>query len=367
MGCAGLSLAIHLARSGQFSDKRILLVDREEKNRNDRTWCFWETGAGPFEDIVFQSWEKAWVRDEAWERCLELVPYRYKMIRGIDFYNYCLEQFQAHSNITLLQANVDGVVDDGETATVHTSAGPFTATVVFNSILFEKPVLKKKQHFLLQHFRGWVIETEDPRFDPAIATLMDFRVSQHAGTTFVYVMPFTERKALVEYTLFTAARLQPEEYEKGLRDYIHQQIGTAAFTVLDEEDGVIPMTDYRFPKGTPRVVQIGTAGGQTKASSGYTFRFIQKHSAAIVGQLLAGKTPLLSSAAGRFHFYDRVLLDILGRNTFPGHRIFSTLFKKNEPQRVLRFLDNESSLGEELKLISSLPAGPFAAAALRTL
>jgi lycopene beta-cyclase len=60
-----------------------------------------------------------------------------------------------------------------------------------------------------------------------------------------------------------------------------------------------------------------------------------------------------------------VFLNILSRNKIPGKKIFTKLFKKNKPQVVLRFLDNESSLGDEFKIISSLPAVPFLGAAIR--
>ena len=114
--------------------------------------------------------------------------------------------------------------------------------------------------------------------------------------------------------------------------------------------------------------QIGTAGGQTKASSGYTFQFIQKQSAQIVDYLISGKSlRQLPATPKRFRFYDNTLLHILYHNKLPGDKIFTRLFKKNKPQQVLRFLDNESSLKEELKSISTLPTLPFLKAALKQL
>ncbi|MGK2863000.1 MAG: lycopene cyclase family protein, partial [Chitinophagaceae bacterium] len=133
------------------------------------------------------------------------------------------------------------------------------------------------------------------------------------------------------------------------------------------EFGVIPMTNEKVDFGSD-VWQIGTAGGQTKASSGYTFQFIQKQSQQIVEYLISGKSLLaMPRTAKRFGFYDHTLLDILYNNTLPGKEIFEQLFKKNKPQQVLRFLDNESSLFDELKIISSLPTWPFLKAALRQL
>ncbi len=52
-GCAGLSLAVRMIQSGKFANKKILLADADTKNKNDRTWCFWEKQEGLFEPIVY--------------------------------------------------------------------------------------------------------------------------------------------------------------------------------------------------------------------------------------------------------------------------------------------------------------------------
>ncbi|HRG94308.1 MAG TPA: lycopene cyclase family protein, partial [Chitinophagaceae bacterium] len=137
--------------------------------------------------------------------------------------------------------------------------------------------------------------------------------------------------------------------------------------ITEIENGIIPMTNYRFPAVDGRIIFLGTAGGQTKASSGYTFQFIQKHSARLVNSLIKKGNPFVSRPGGpaRYRFYDSVLLHVLKNGLVPGDKVFTDLFKKNKPQRVLRFLDNESSLGDELKIVSSLPTWPFLKAAIR--
>ncbi|HYO20786.1 MAG TPA: lycopene cyclase family protein, partial [Flavisolibacter sp.] len=137
------------------------------------------------------------------------------------------------------------------------------------------------------------------------------------------------------------------------------------YKVTDQEFGIIPMTNHKFTPGQNKIVNIGTAGGQTKGSSGYTFYFIQQHSKAIVAQLIKSGKPFLPKPAPRFHFYDSVLLHILQHNTLPGKQIFSTLFQYNRTADVLTFLNNESSLTQELKIISSLPTMPFLKAAIQ--
>lgn len=365
-GCAGLSLALHLIHSGKFSDKKTLIVDRDAKRNNDRTWCFWETEPGLFEPVVYKKWQQAWFHGKEISRLLELRPYEYKLIRGIDLYNYCFDIIGKQKNFEFIPGEIEKINED---ASIVVNGQRFESDYIFSSIIFEKPTLKSNQYFLQQHFKGWTIETAVAVFDANKPVLMDFRVGQDQGTTFVYVMPFSETQALIEYTLFNDQLLEKQQYDDGLKDYITKFLKIDSYKIIEEEFGVIPMTNYRFPARNGKIINIGTAGGQTKASSGYTFRFIQKHSDALVQQLVRFGNPFLKKpvSSPRFHFYDSTLLHILSHHQLPGERIFSHLFKKNKPQQVLRFLDNESSLKDELKIISSLPTMPFLKAALKQL
>lgn len=366
-GLAGLSLAVHLLRSGKFTDKKILLIDNKEKNTNDRTWCFWEKESGLFEEIVYRKWNHVWFHSENFSRLLDLSPYEYKMVRSIDFYNYCFNIIRQQENFEIHYTLVESVHSNYEGNWVLAGGKKITATYIFNSIVFQKPALKKKEYWLLQHFKGWVIESRENLFQPAHATLMDFRMEQKHGTTFIYIMPFSENTALIEYTVFSPTILQHEQYDEGLKNYINRFLKTRNYSILQEESGIIPMTNHRFTSHSENLINIGTAGGQTKPSTGYTFRFIQKHSELIASQLMKTGNPPPAPVKNRFNFYDSVFLDILYNNRVPGTKIFTALFKNNTPRHVLRFLDNESRFSEELKIISSLPAAPFLRAALKRL
>ena len=353
-----------MIRSGQFSDKKILLVDKEKKNKNDRTWCFWETGPGLFEPIVHKSWQRAWFHNESFSSLLPFSPYTYKLIRGIDFYEYCMEEIGKQPNIEVIVGEVQQIASDEQETYALVENKRIDAQFIFNSILFEKPVLKKKEYYLQQHFKGWIIDTPQDVFNTEEATLMDFRTDQRHGTTFVYVMPLAPNRALVEYTLFTEKLLQSQQYDEGLRNYIQQHLFNGHYNIIEEEFGVIPMTNYRFPLRNNNIVNIGTAGGQTKASSGYTFKFIQKNSAVLVNELINSGHPFLKPPKRKFRFYDSILLQTLHENQQLGKTIFSDLFKNNKPHQVLKFLDNETSLKEDIKIISSLPPLPFIIAAI---
>lgn len=367
-GASGLSLLMRLIRNGYLEKNRVLLIDKEEKVQNDRTWCFWETKAGFFEDIVYRRWSKLDFFSSDFSGLLTIAPYQYKLIRGIDFYTYCFDAIRTHPNITWWKTSVQSISATAQGVRIKTEGEEerwYAGAQAFSSIPVSVTNQPNAIH-LLQHFKGWVIQTEHLCFDPARATLMDFRISQQHGTAFVYVLPFSEREALIEYTLFTPSLLQPQQYDEGLKDYLQQYLQLGGYTVKEQEFGVIPMTNMRFPRRVNGVFQLGTAGGQTKASSGYTFQFIQKQSDRLAAALLRGESiEETGKTAARFRFYDEVLLEVLYRQLYPGHRVFARLFQANTAARVFRFLDNESSLPAELRLISSLPTWPFLKAALQ--
>jgi len=379
-GCATLSLLTRLIESGACADKRFLIIDPSDKRSNDRTWCFWEKGSGYFEKLVHHEWGTLDFKQAEFSGELDMGGYRYKMIRGIDFYEYCLRVLHASGQVDFLQ---DEITDSrGEIPNSHgemlfltgKKTGKFgvKTDLLFNSI---PPELGKKQPRvvnLLQHFKGVVVESNQFNFDPNRATLMDFRVSQAEGTTFIYVLPLSKNTALVEYTLFTASLLTPEQYNQGIANYIKEYLGVSDYKIVEEEFGIIPMTTQQFPWYVNGAFNLGTAGGQTKGSSGYTFQFIQKRSAQLASllqnssdwSLLKSTLEKLPGDAPRFQFYDRVLLQVLAANYCPGDKVFATLFEKNPAHRVFQFLDNETNLLQELHIISSLPTWPFLKAAL---
>ena len=135
---------------------------------------------------------------------------------------------------------------------------------------------------------------------------------------------------LIEYTVLSKELLRPEQYDKELTDYISKFLGIDNYSINEEEFGVIPMTNEKF-QFSGQGWQIGSAGGQTKASSGYTFQFIQKQSQHITDYLVAGKSlNELPVAHGRFRFYDNTLLHILYHNKLPRRQNFFCLIQKKQ-------------------------------------
>lgn len=361
-GCAGLSLAVRIANTPALAGKKLLLIDKEPKTKNDRTWCFWEKGDGYFENIVHHRWKQLWVRHPKGTIDLELGGYQYKLIRGIDFYRNAFAELKKSPQVKILFGNVENI--DATTAKVIVDGVAFTAAQIFSSILLSEPSLRQGQHYLLQHFKGWWIEATADCFDETAADLMNFNTSQHYGTAFMYMLPVSNRRALIEHTLFTADTLQDEAYNQALKEFIATQLGLTDYRITETEFGIIPMTNMQFPRKTGKLCFIGTAGGQTKASTGYTFQFIQKHSEAIVQNLLAEKEPGDALPAGRFAYYDSVLLNVLVEGKLPGDEVFLSLFLKNKAKNILAFLDNDTSFLQELRIMNSTSKSIFIPAAL---
>jgi len=362
-GCASLSIILRMIHSKKFSEKKILVIDREIKTKNDRTWCFWEQEPGFFEDVVYRKWNEVFFKTTGIDSIpLEMGNYQYKMIRGIDFYKKCLSEIELQKNIDLIYGEIsfEETIDKTIKIKINTEVLLHDSnTIIFNS-LYSPSKKQKHKFYLLQHFKGWIVESNDNFFNAEQVTLMDFRVKQNHGTTFVYVLPLSSTKALIEYTLFSENVLTEEEYSKELKLYLEEFLELNNYTIAEEEFGIIPMTNENFPYYKNGMYFIGTAGGQTKASTGYTFRFIQKQADEIVAQLVSkGNPPKKIKSKKRFLFYDNTLLRILSKKLLEGKFIFSILFKKNKASDIFKFLDNESTLGEEMKLLNSLPKKIF--------
>jgi lycopene beta-cyclase len=367
-GAAGLSLACQMIQS-PLRDRSILIVDKDAKDRNDRTWCFWADRPTPFDPIVSCSWSRLRFMSRTYANVVDLQPYRYQMIRGIDFYRFARQELAAFPNVEFLHGTVERIADGDDYATVSIDGRTCHARWVFDSC-FQLPSFvpdRTRYHYLHQRFAGWEIETPGAAFDPRIPTLLDFRTPQHGAIRFFYVLPLSARRALVEYVANTAPRQVDKDETSALQNYLHTVLEITDYRILAREGGASPLTDYPFPRRAgQRVIRIGTAGGRIKPTSGYAFMRMQDDSAAIVRSLLRRGHPFdLPPSSRRYRLYDAILLDLMAHHSADIGPIFTALFQHNPIRRVFRFLDEAGSLWENLLLIASLPPRRFVQALFR--
>lgn len=369
-GMSGLSLAYYLSMEPSLAEHKILIIDPEKKHKNDRTWGFWENGSSVFDPILSAQWSKVRLKgSEGAIHLLNLENYSYKLLRGIDFYDFVLAHLSKCENIKFAYETVLSINELKNGALVKTAVGDFFANWVFDST-FKLNLKDAANQNMLQHFKGAVIECKEDTFDSTLPDLMDFSVPQHDGEArFIYVLPFTARRALIEYTVFGEELLSQETYDRELFQYLDKNINSS-YEVLEEEFGVIPMSDVptaEFP--SEHVIRIGIAGGSTNPATGYTFANTQKRLRELVKFLIENGTPIKKQSlwSKRHTLYASVLLNVLLKKRLPAAKVFEELFVKNTPSQVFKFLGGETTFIEELKIMSSTRIKHFGAAAIEVL
>ncbi|KUJ44705.1 lycopene cyclase family protein [Micromonospora maris] len=363
-GAASLVLAA-LARHG-VRDLRIAVVDPVHRRGQDRTWAFWDRPGNDLDELLSASWSRVEVVTAERQRVLDVAPLRYAMLRSSPIYDRAAEA-ERLLGVTRVVASADTVTDHGDGVLVGGTDGPaLRAGWVLDSR--PRPPERPGRTNWLQHFRGWWLAADRPLFDPTRAVLMDFRTPQPTrGVSFGYVLPVSSRYALVEYTEFSPHLLTGAAYDRALGGYCDLLgLDPARFTVGEVENGVIPMTDGPFvARPSPRVVRLGTAGGATRPSTGFTFAAMYRQADQVARALAAGGPPVPGPAyPPRHRWMDAVALRALDRDLVDGPAFFARLFDRNPASRVLRFLDGATTVAEDLAVMNSTRLVPMAAAAV---
>lgn len=366
-GLAGLQLALKMADDAFFSDKHIALIDPSKKDENDKTWSFWETAPSNWHNLPYKTWKKATIFSSKKTIDLQLSPYTYKSIRGIDFYNYAKSELKHHKNIHFILDEVISISDTSKIV-VNGKKHKFTAGHVFDSRIPLEFYTKNKSININQHFKGIVIKTETEAFDADRLTMMDYRLKDGPQTTFTYVLPFSKHEALVEFTYFTENTVDESVYNAFIEKYIKTYLEIDSYEILESEQGNIPMSTFPFDGfNTKNITKIGTGGGWVKPSTGYSFRHTEKKVAILVENIKANNIPSKNLFKRKYKFYDKVFLKVLKDENHKGEWIFQQFYDKNSIETMFRFLDEESTFWEEFKIMSSLFSWSFIKAFFKTL
>lgn len=387
-GLAGASLAWRLA-APKFSGLRVIVLEPRRTFEDDRTWCSWRTQSHPFSDDVLTSWRRLEIR---WPGgATEIRPSAaYDCLPARRFYDRVLPRLDAAPNISLRlgtraldvrvrEAEISGHRSGAGSVVVESNHGRIEAACVFDSRPPEPP-----SGSLVQHFAGWEIEADEPCFDSQCATLMDFDVVQDHSIHFMYVLPITSRRALIESTWIEPGPGRRVDYERHMRSWIASRATAASWRVLREERGSLPMTTAPmttvpmttalgqgagFSRRPSRHVAIGMRGGALRPSSGYAFLRVQQASDQLAAQLERSRwrrrgvrPPRVDRRLDRF--MDRVLLRHLSRHPASAPDVFAALFEGCETDRLVRFLSGSGGWRDRWAVMASLPTAPFVSASL---
>ena len=373
-GCSGLSLCYYLLEEG--IDAPILILDRRQTFEDDRTWCFWDVESTPFTHLALKEW-RSWVFVSAGGSVTQTTSqYPYKFLAGRDFYEHALARLAESPNVTLrLGEKVGGYTEENGEALVETSDGIIRARHVFDgrglipgSLEFEEA--RRRSVWVPQKFLGLRIQTERPVFNPERCTLMDFSVDQARGLRFTYVLPVEEREALVENVYLSEAEVTMGKHRTEIEAYLEHSYGLKSgdYEILGEERGYIPMTDYTFPRRLgERVYNIGTLGGETRPSTGYTFLRIQRYCRELAAAIASGGEPPDNVHPWRLDLLDALFLRFVRERPKECPEIYRRMFVGVAPDSLVRFLTERSTPLDEARLIAALPKTPFLKLTGRTL
>ncbi len=367
-GASGLMLAYRMANDDFFDDKSILIIDKKIDKGNDKTWCFWEDNKGEWDGLLTKTWPSIFFGSASYSNIIDISPFNYKMLRSEVFYETLWETINKKPNFVIVEETVDSYTELKGNVQVITEKSQYIGEKIFNSLPNPEVYLNQKKYPVLkQHFVGWFIKTENEVFDDSTATFMDFTVPQKGNTRFMYVLPINKKTALFEYTLFSKDLLDITEYELAIKDYLKNR-NILDYKIIEKEKGIIPMTSFKFSKlNSKHILNIGTAGGWTKASTGYTFKMTSKKTKQLITFLKSGNDLSKFHKKTRFWFYDLIFLDVLANNNEEGAELFSSMFRKGDIITIFRFLDEESSFMEDLKIIMSVPPKRFVQAFFKRL
>ncbi|MFD7500979.1 lycopene cyclase family protein [Streptomyces sp. NPDC059850] len=365
-GAAGLTLAYRLAALP--APPRVLLVEAPDGPLRppERTWCWWEEPGGEFDGALAARWSRVRVRGaDGHPVDREIAPFVYKMLRSRDFERWVAARLAAAPSVRRVEAVVDEVRDDAGGAVVRGArAGRRPVEWRTRWAFDSRPAaaLPPARTTLLQHFRGWFIRCAAPALDPSVAELMDFRTPRpDRGLSFGYVLPLSDREALVEYTEFSPGVLDDAAYDAALRHYTGTVLRLPPFRVLSTEQGVIPMTDARFPRRAGAAVfRIGAAGGATRPATGYTFAAVQRQSRAVAAAFATGRHPAPPAPyPSRALAMDAAMLRALATGRVAGAEVFTGLFRHVPAARLLRFLDGRTGVAEDVMVGVRTPVVPM--------
>ena len=338
-GCAGLSLAYELEIHEKLKDKTLAIIEPRTEYKKDKTWSFWKVATHNFDDCVKKNWENFSINIPDKTNYLTCKDYPYQSIDSGLFYEKTNNRLKENKNIYFFK-NI---------AEINTK----------NSFIFNSVSNIKKSHLnLWQHFCGVEIETKKNFFDEEIFNLMDFDCEQRESVHFFYTLPYSKKNALVETTWLSKMNDNSQkDYDQQIKDYIEKHLKIKDYKISYKEEGAIPLF-YPSYEREKNKINIGTAGGMTRLSTGYTFLNIQEHSKFIRENIENISTTNKFEISKKYQFLDDIFLRVLNKHPEKMPYIFFNMFKTS-PKTIIKFLSNKSNYLEDMSIILKMPKLTF--------
>ena len=338
-GCSGLSLAYELEIHKKLDNKTLAIIEPRSEYKRDKTWSFWKVIDHNFDDCVKKSWNNFSIKISNNTKNIRCKDFPYQSIDSGLFYKKVSERLKKNKNISFHKNIKD----------INTNY-----SFIFNSV----PSIKIDQNNIWQHFHGIEIETQDNFFDDNIINLMDFDCEQRNSVHFFYTLPFKKNKVLIETTWLSKVNDNSlKDYDEQIKNYINNRLELKNYKINYSEEGSIPMF-YPLNIKEKNKINIGTAGGMTRLSTGYTFLNIQEQSKYIRKNIENIENTKIFKIGRKYQFLDKVFLKVLENHPQKMPKIFFNLFGLCN-KSIIRFLSNKSNILDDLIVILKMPKWTF--------
>ena len=358
-GCAGLSLAMRLAELGEDCP-RVAIIERRASYVHDRTWSYWATDSAQLTHLAKSDWKKVLVGMAEKRMIVDCNETPYQTIHSDAFYHSALRKINKNKRIDLLLGESVGTFfKKNKNWEVFTERGWIGAPQVIDT----RPPTRESgdEPILCQSFSGVKVMCSENVFDDTTATLMDFAEATSGEIGFLYLLPYSPTCALIEATVFAKQAKTPSELAVMLDGLVKKSVGLVAYEITYREHFVIPMGLAEHREGNdPSYVTVGLESGGARASTGYVFQRIQRWAEVAASQIKEGKAVGgHSSDSWVIRKMDSIFLNVLARHPERGAEIFVRLFSLRDPGSVIRFMNDEPTLLDSVRIMSVLPYGIF--------
>jgi lycopene beta-cyclase len=343
--------------------KKVLIVESRSEYLNDRTWCFWGTDSAQLRHLVSHRWQTILLQTQDRKVKVDCSTAPYEMIAAETFYAAALQKISQNPGIELATgtAVTSEPWRDGDLWRFETTTGQHAGRFLIDT----RPSLpiQTGEAVLWQSFLGQEIECDEPAFDPTSATLMKFLPVENGLIPFVYVLPFSPKRALVEFTVFSPTPLGAAELSQGLELGITAEVGAARYAVRRTEHGILPMGLTKpAPRAQTSSVRVGVASGGARPSSGFAFQRIQRWAQTCAEALLAGEAPVAHAPdSWSLAAMDHLFLRVLRARPENSADLYLSLFGIPNPHRLIRFMSDQATPADCASVAFSLPTWPFLA------
>ena len=347
-GLSGLPLAKEICDRTNY---KILILEKKKKFKFDKNWCFWNRPENPFTDNFDHSWEKVSVNIDGEEKVLHDKNIKYLHLKSSSFYQKLINDLKNKKVTIKMNQNIKFVLSHKEGINlIKSDNSVFKSKFVFDSR--PKKYLNKK-NLLFQHFYGTEILFQKPLIDKNKVTLMDFQKFNN-GIHFLYILPFSSRRALFETTYFSKEPLNDSIYKLDIKKYLKKKFPNQKYESKFIEKGIIPMF-YTNQKSTNKnVINIGTPGNWVRASTGYSFQNAFIITKEITDKLLE-KKKLKTETKKIIKFLDKVFCYYIANYSYDSKKFFQSFFLKNKFKDIVSFLTGEIKFFKMVLIILSLP------------